>query len=532
MMRATLGLALFWTSHVAALGYANRQKTPLKDDEKVAALFPAPEGDLISPAFLFPHTVPEGFANNSAPPTDSVTSASFLKLLAQRNPWINYHEPDFTSEEGRLIPYVYLSKTRKDYTEGSSDNKLRIWIQGGTHGDEPAGPQSVLALIGKLNDDKKWASSVLDKADLLVLPLYNPDGTQYFQRELVTGFDGNRDHALLQRKQTRDVKQLLNRFNPHISHDAHEYTAWNRFGGNYIKSHDLQFSAVKNPNIRPEIRSLGERLFTDTVYSTVRKAGYRTGPYFTGTTSGNAITLTEPGSSSSGGHNSWGLGQRLSFLAETRGIRLGDQHFKRRVATGLLAAETVLRVATENKDLIYNIIEDARREFINGNDEIVVMDKSRVTKIDIDLIDVTTGEVVDVPVTFNNNTPSDVVLTRPRPEAYIFSGAWSDIAERLRVLGLKVDVLESDFYGTVETLVATNVSLATSRNQGIVQATVSTKPSTRIVRIPAGAFRVSTRQQNAAYAFVTLEPENVSSFVTTNTIPLDVGEEYPVFRIV
>jgi hypothetical protein len=74
MMRATLGLALFWTSHVAALGYANRQKTPLKDDEKVAALFPAPEGDLISPAFLFPHTVPEGFANNSAPPTDSVTS--------------------------------------------------------------------------------------------------------------------------------------------------------------------------------------------------------------------------------------------------------------------------------------------------------------------------------------------------------------------------------------------------------------------------------------------------------------------------
>ncbi|MBE3045177.1 hypothetical protein IMZ48_22025 [Candidatus Bathyarchaeota archaeon] len=52
--------------------------------------------------------------------------------------------------------------------------------------------------------------------EILALPRYNADGVAYFQRFLATGYDPNRDHAALRRQQTRDIKTLLSRFNPHI----------------------------------------------------------------------------------------------------------------------------------------------------------------------------------------------------------------------------------------------------------------------------------------------------------------------------
>lgn len=53
----------------------------------------------------------------------------------------------------------------------------------------------------------------------------------------------------------------------------------------------------------------------------------------------------------------------------------------------------------------------------------------------------------------------------------------------------------------------------------------------REVVLPAGSFRVSTRQKNAALAFIALEPENIDSYVTFNIIPVSAGDEYPVFRL-
>ena len=151
----------------------------------------------------------------------------------------------------------------------------------------------------------------------------------------------------------------------------------------------------------------------------------------------------------------------------------------------------------------------------------MVVDAARVTETTIEFIDNTDGSIVDVPVQFNNNTPSEVVLSRPRPEAYVFSPGFSDVAERLRILGIEVEVIPERWTGTVETLLVNSVTLATSRHEGVVHAKVTTTPGSREVTFPPGAFRVSTRQKNAALAFIALEPENINSFVTYNVIPLE-----------
>lgn len=415
----------------------------------------------------------------------------------------------------------------------TSSNKLRLYFQGGVHGDEPGGDQSLLALLGKFAANETWALSVLDKIDLLILPRFNPDGVAYFQRQLASGFDGNRHHATLQRKQVNDVRKLIVDFDPHIGLDAHEYTGVFPVGsdGNLIRSQDVLVSAVKNPNIHADIRALGEGLFTETVFDTVKAAGFRTGPYFTTGTSGGNIRLTEPSSVSSAGHNSWGLGQAVTFLTETRGIRLGDQHFHRRVTAGLTAIEAIVQIAVNNANLVYDTIENARREFIESKDDIIVVDEARVTETTIEFINADDGSIVDVPVQFNNNTPSEVVLTRPRPEAYVFSSAHYDVAEKLRILGVEVEVVEDQWTGTVETLTAATVELEDSIYEGVVRSRVTTTSGSREVTFPPGSFRVNTKQQHAAAAFVLLEPENRASFVVHHIVPLVEGEEYPVFRV-
>ena len=46
------------------------------------------------------------------------------------------------SQKGKKIPILYVSKT-SDY----DIKKLRVWMQGGLHGNEPASTESLLYLI-------------------------------------------------------------------------------------------------------------------------------------------------------------------------------------------------------------------------------------------------------------------------------------------------------------------------------------------------------------------------------------------------
>ena len=98
-------------------------------------------------------------------------------------------------------------------------------------------------------------------------------------------------------------------------------------------------------------------------------------------------------------------------------------------------------------------------------------------------------------------------------------------------MGIKVETLTSEFTGTVESRNITSSTLGRTFYEGTTLNKVTTSAGfERSIVLPAGSFRVPTAQKNAALAFVTLEPENIDSFVSFNIIPLESGDEYPVFR--
>jgi hypothetical protein len=446
-----------------------------------------------------------------------------VKGIAGRNGWIKYHD-ELVSEEGRYIPYVTLSNNK------TSSDKLRIWIQGGQHGDEPAGDQGVLALLGKLASDTRWTSAVLDKIDLTILPRYNADGVEYFQRQLASNYDPNRDHAVLNRAQTRAIRQAQSNFDPHIFIDAHEYTGVGPVAQRYIRAQDLLVSANKNPNINPSIRALNEEFVSD-IFAATQTKGLRTGPYFTTSVVNGTITIQEPDWHAQANHKGAGNYQSLTFLLETRGIRLANQHFQRRVAAHVIALTTILDKAVADFDNVYRTIESGRKAFAESTEDIVVRDDYSITTKSIPFFYKDTGELVNVTVQSQNSDPSTILLTRSRPRAYIFSRALSPVAEHLHVLGVHVTQLDTDFQGTVEALIIQTATLATAKFEGIAGTTVTTKAIKRAVRIPKGGYWVDTRQKNAGYAFALLEAEGRASLAWYNVVSVEGGDEYPIFRV-
>jgi hypothetical protein len=62
--------------------YGDNDTPVSKDDDAIARNFPDIDVDLLSPAFLNPETVPEGFANGTSGPTpDFVMSMSVVPIL-------------------------------------------------------------------------------------------------------------------------------------------------------------------------------------------------------------------------------------------------------------------------------------------------------------------------------------------------------------------------------------------------------------------------------------------------------------------
>ncbi|KAM0186791.1 hypothetical protein ACHAPA_012261 [Fusarium lateritium] len=512
------------------LRYGENWTPTIKDSRLVAANFPDVNITLRSPAFLNPEKVPARFVNGTEGPTDDIELDYFIRNLAQKHDWMTYESAAFQSEEGRAIPYVFLSLP----STNSSSNKLRIYMQAAIHGNEPAADESVLAFLGKMDAEPTWAKSILEKMDIKILPRYNVDGVAYFQRQLASNLDPNREHIKLMRGQSREIKRLIGQWNPHIAIDMHEFTAPTIYGGHYQHASDSLISGGINPNIHPDIREQLLEFFIPTIGKRLKSYGIRWEPYVTGAsnrTEGSRIRFTEAVTEARTGRNAVGLTQTISFLLEMRGIRIANQHFQRRVATALIKIQSILELARDNADKVKAVVEDSREAFINSDEDIIITDSYVPENRTFTMVDTRNGSVVQAPIDFQRTTPSVANLTRSRPEAYIIPRTWSDVAERLEILGLKVEKLNYEFRRTLDTLTIESSTVDPGLYEGTYLNTVTTNSTSREVVLPVGSYYVGTRQQNAALAFIALEPENIDSYVAFNIIPLEAGMEYPVFRI-
>lgn len=106
-----------------------------------------------------------------------------MEDIASKNDFMTFNTANFTSEELRSYPYVHLTGTGTSpcRRRRSAEGKVRVWVQGAAHGNEPAGDEALLALLGKFDNEPEWAAEILEKTEVVIMPRYNPDGVYYFQ---------------------------------------------------------------------------------------------------------------------------------------------------------------------------------------------------------------------------------------------------------------------------------------------------------------------------------------------------------------
>jgi hypothetical protein len=180
---------------------------------------------------------------------------------------------------------------------------------------------------------------------------------------------------------------------------------------------------------------------------------------------------------------------------------------------------------------VLEVLNAAAEDYINSDEEIILTDSQPSTNRTFTMIDIRNGSVVEVPIDFKTTTPSLANMTRPRPEAYLIPRNWDAVADRLRMMGVEVEELKYEYRGIVQAYNITSSTLDAEVAEGTVRNTVTIEPYIKEdLWLPAGSWRVSSRQKNAALAFVTLEPETFASFTYFGILPVGAEYEYPIFR--
>ncbi|MFO7996046.1 MAG: M14 family zinc carboxypeptidase, partial [Dehalococcoidia bacterium] len=87
----------------------------------------------------------------------------------------------------------YSGEGRPLYAAVIGDGDTRMWIQGRIHGNEPYGAEACLDVLTTLVAGGEPAEEVLSEITFMIIPIYNPDGSEIYWRGDHTGMDLNRD---------------------------------------------------------------------------------------------------------------------------------------------------------------------------------------------------------------------------------------------------------------------------------------------------------------------------------------------------
>lgn len=458
---------------------------------------------------------------------------SFVEDISKNNKWANLKYFG-KSQENKKIPYLYLSNNN------NAKNKIRVWLQGGIHGNEPAGAEGMLALLVKMQKNQKQTNIWLENMDIIIVPRFNIDGTDYFQRRSARNIDFNRDHVKLVLPEMQIIKKVFNKFEAHIIVDNHEFTTYRsnlkHLGKeSYAVSYDALYASARNLNLDINIRNLANNIVIEQMKKDLDNNNLTHAVYGTFKKSKNKIIGLEGGMVARIGRNAAGLTNAISILLETRGVAIGSQNFKRRVFSQLVMNESILNTANKNKDLIVstintsiiNLIENGKR----GNKDIIIQSKRKVGKKDYDFIDVAEDKIIRENIEYHYSSKAIITLSRKRPKFYVIPPAFSYVSKKIQNLGLELTVLDNEKTMKVEAFNIISNKVSQKIYEGEFRNTLKVKLVKRTLTFPKGTVLVSMAQKNANLLMLALEPDSKDSYATFNIIPVVKGDQYPIFRL-
>ena len=432
--------------------------------------------------------------------------------------------------KGRAVPMYCLSN-------GKQGRKVKVWLQGAIHGNEPAAAEALFQLTDVILGTEEGAR-LLDRLDIYILPMANLDGYLAGKRVSGDGYDLNRDQTKFADPQSVLIKKAFMAVDPDVAVDFHEFQP-NRpvkvhaDQPNAILYYDALFLPTGYPNVPQVLRDATIRLFEEPCGAALDAAGYSHFEYFTIGEQNGEMTLTLNARSPQSSSTSYALSGAISFFLEIRGIGLGRLSLERRTHVGLTVARTVLESSYAHRDEILRIVRKAEKQTVRRKDPVTVLFHSREKRLPVTFLDVEKAQ----PVVLENVRVLDArepqaELVRTRPVAYLLDASETRAVENLRTLGLRVEELKAPQRFRVESYRVTGREEADKAWEKIHRVTVRTEVEAGEKEFPAGSWLVRLDQENANYAVSVLEPEAEHGFVSFRVTEARTGETLPIYRII
>ncbi len=497
------------------IGYACSAQMSPQSKKVTEKFFPEPDITINTPAF----DKKKGYT-------------SYEELLVFLNKKMNNHKDLMsisfigTSQKGKEIPMVHLHK------KNDNPNKVKVWIQGGLHGNEMGSTESVLYLIDQILNNSEY-SYLLDKLEIKMVPMANIDGYEKEDRYAANGLDLNRDQTKLNIQESIFLKQAFSDFGAEVALDLHEYKPYRKdytFMSTYgISSiYDAMFLYSGNLNVPESLRKYTKERFVSNAEKVLDEHGLRHHAYMSTTKHLGEIHFNQGSESSRSSATSYALTNCVSSLIEIRGVAIGRTSFKRRIQSAFLISISYLKTAYDNSEELKSEIAKAEAAKINA----AVKTKREVYKDSIRTIDLDKNEEIKLEVTIRDALQLNLLLERTRPYAYLILAEQKAIIDRLKILGLEVSTLEEEKQLEVESYTITEYEREAEKYEGVNRQTVNTEIKLKNILFPKGTAIVLMDQSNANMVMEVLEPEVKNSFVTFEVIETEKGAELPIYRLI
>lgn len=486
------------------------------------------------------------------PQTEQITEAFFpnseevlstTPALKKKRGYTNYQElldflNNLVSEHSDKLNLSFIGESQKDkqipmvkLSVPNGKEKIKVWMQGGLHGNEKASTESMLYLLDRLLNDTSY-KDILENIELALVPMANIDGYLKNDRYAANGLDLNRDQTKLMAKESVLLKQAFSDFNPHVGVDFHEYRPYRRdfarmgdFG--VTNMYDAMFLYSGNLNVPQNLRMLTESLFVENARQRLDDFGYKHHPYISTLKVDGDIHINQGSISARSSASNYALTNTISSLIEIRGVGLGKTSFKRRIHASFTIAISYMRTASKNMDLIKKEIEKATAQ----RNDVVVKSERAIYKDSVQFIDIHSEEYKKIEMTVHDAWKAKPIKTLPRPKAYIVDANQIEIINKLQTLGVEVKFLNEDTTYEVETYEVTYFYKKPIRYEKIKLQTVEVTLTKQEKNFKKGTAMVMMNQKRANIVPEVLEPEAPNSFLSFGVLKTKKGETLPIYRL-
>ena len=472
-----------------------------------------------------------------------------------------YRETLLLTREGRDVPIVVLANPPvSSPAQAEASGKPVIAIQANIHGGEVEGKEaSLIVMRDILFGDKQH---LLDNQILIFVPIYNADGNDAMRensrpnQELspvmtgvrtAHGYDLNRDGMIVEADETKALfRNVIQRWDPDLLVDLHTTNGtWHgnslTYAPSYATAGDASTSNYTSEVMLPALKqSVKEKFNLDIDW--YGGYDYRSWPPTELRTYHHAPRYLT---------NYMGLRNRMAILSET----FSHDRFYKRVHAANVFVEEILEYTHQHGRTMRQINHGADRRVAasaigqqNGVQFSMVPREEPLDLLTYRYIPyqkpdgsrdfVRSAELVTIAGVLNYNR-FEARQTASVPSAYIFSAAFTGLAEKLQEHGIWIETLEADAAFPGQQFMVREVGKRNTVQNGHTNSLLSGEFVDMTKIFSRGDYVVSTDSPLANLIFYLLEPESDDGLAYWNLFDdfldeaLSVSEsvEYPIFKV-